>query len=138
MDKHASASDLRIYRSHDFNPLFVDAFANVSNDESVIKGDIHLNEKGFTLIEMLVVMLVISILLLITIPNVTKHNQNIQKKGCEGLINMVQAQITAYQMDHDGKTPSLGELESEGYIKKNLACPNGKSIVISNGKAQTQ
>jgi competence protein ComGC len=94
------------------------------------------NEKGFTLIEMLVVMLVISILLLITIPNVTKHNQSIQKKGCEGLINMVQAQITAYQMDHDGKTPNRAELESEGYIKKNLKCPNGKAIKISNGKAQ--
>lgn len=65
-----------------------------------------MNEKGFTLIEMLVVMLVISILLLITIPNVTKHNQSIQKKGCEGLKSMIQAQITAYEIDHDGKTPS--------------------------------
>ncbi|WP_077736492.1 competence type IV pilus major pilin ComGC [Bacillus sonorensis] len=86
---------------------------------------------------MLVVMLVVSILLLITIPNVTKHNQSIQKKGCEGLKNMIQAQITAYQMDHDGKTPSLSELESEGYVKKNVRCPNGKAIVISNGKVQS-
>lgn len=31
---------------------------------------------------------------------------------------MVQAQITAYQMDHDGKTPNRAELESEGYIKR--------------------
>ncbi|MEC1438773.1 competence type IV pilus major pilin ComGC [Bacillus sonorensis] len=97
-----------------------------------------MNEKGFTLIEMLVVMLVISILLLITIPNVTKHNQSIQKKGCEGLKSMIQAQITAYEIDHDGKTPSLGDLEPEGYIKKNLACPNGKPIVISNGSVQTR
>ncbi|KAA6482272.1 competence type IV pilus major pilin ComGC [Bacillus swezeyi] len=87
---------------------------------------------------MLVVMLVISILLLITIPNVTKHNQSIQKKGCEGLKNMIQAQITAYQMDHDGQTPSIGDLESEGYIKKNSTCPNGKAIVVSNGRAQTE
>ncbi len=49
---------------------------------------------------------------------------------------MVQAQITAYQMDHDGKTPSRADLESEGYVKKNLKCPNGKAIKISNGKAQ--
>ncbi len=51
---------------------------------------------------------------------------------------MIQAQITAYEIDHDGKTPSLGDLESEGYIKKNLACPNGKPIVISNGSVQTR
>ncbi len=50
---------------------------------------------------------------------------------------MIQAQITAYQMDHDGKTPSLSELESEGYVKKNVRCPNGKAIVISNGKVQS-
>ncbi len=47
------------------------------------------NEKGFTLIEMLIVLLVISVLLLITIPNVAKHNTNIQSKGCEGLVNIV-------------------------------------------------
>lgn len=44
------------------------------------------NEKGFTLIEMLIVLLVITVLLLITIPNVTKHNSSIQEKGCDGLI----------------------------------------------------
>ncbi|MDA1474854.1 competence type IV pilus major pilin ComGC [Bacillus changyiensis] len=96
------------------------------------------NEQGFTLIEMLVVMFVVSILLLITIPNVTKHNESIQKKGCDGLKNMVQAQITAYQIDHKGSTPSIGELRSKGYLKKNTTCPNGKKIVIMNGKAQTR
>lgn len=40
-----------------------------------------MNEKGFTLVEMLIVLFIISILLLITIPNVTKHNQTIQKRA---------------------------------------------------------
>ncbi|CAM5497046.1 competence protein ComG [Bacillus safensis FO-36b] [Bacillus safensis subsp. safensis] len=31
-----------------------------------------------------------------------------------------------------GKTPSLAELEKEGYVKKGLTCPNGKAIVIQN------
>ena len=74
------------------------------------------NEKGFTLIEMLIVLLVITVLLLITIPNVTKHNSSIQEKGCEGLINMVQAQVTSYQIDHK-KIPTLGELETGGYLR---------------------
>ena len=34
------------------------------------------NEKGFTLIEMMIVLLIISVLILITIPNVTKHSAN--------------------------------------------------------------
>ncbi|KAA6454821.1 prepilin-type N-terminal cleavage/methylation domain-containing protein [Bacillus atrophaeus] len=96
------------------------------------------NEKGFTLIEMLIVLFIISILLLITIPNVTKHNQSIQKKGCEGLQNMVKAQVTAFELDHDGKTPSLGDLQSEGYVKKNVTCPNGKQIIVTGGEVKVE
>lgn len=89
-----------------------------------------MNEKGFTLIEMLIVLLIISILLLITIPNVTKHNQSIQTKGCEGLVNMVQAQVSAYQMDNDGVIPTFQQLQDGQYVKEGIACPNGKNLAI--------
>ncbi|AFJ62677.1 MULTISPECIES: competence type IV pilus major pilin ComGC [Bacillus] len=96
------------------------------------------NQDGFTLIEMLIVLFIVSILLLITIPNVTKHNQSIQRKGCEGLQNMVKAQVTAYEIDHEGKMPDMNDLQSEGYIKKNTACPNGKQILISGGEVTVE
>lgn len=44
------------------------------------------NEKGFTLVEMLVVLLIISILILVTIPNVSKHFASIDEKGCDAYI----------------------------------------------------
>ncbi|CAM3676784.1 hypothetical protein GCM10009865_47380 [Aeromicrobium ponti] len=47
------------------------------------------NDKGFTLIEMMIVLLVISVLLIITIPNVTKHNSKINSKGCEAFIQLI-------------------------------------------------
>ncbi|MDQ0975873.1 prepilin-type N-terminal cleavage/methylation domain-containing protein [Neobacillus niacini] len=47
------------------------------------------NEKGFTLVEMMIVMLVISVLLIVTIPNVAKHNTNINTKGCEAYVNIM-------------------------------------------------
>lgn len=94
------------------------------------------NEKGFTLIEMLVVLFVITILLLMTIPNVTKHNKNIQTKGCNGLINMVQAQVSAFQMDHN-KLPTIDELVTNKYLNDQPSCPNGEKIVIdSEGKVK--
>ena len=92
------------------------------------------NEKGFTLIEMMIVLFVISILLLITIPNVTKNQSSITEKGCEGLVNMVQAQIQAYLIDH-GDTPTIEELVSKNYLEENPKCPNGSSVQIVNGKA---
>jgi competence protein ComGC len=93
-----------------------------------------MNDKGFTLIEMLIVLLVISILLIITIPNVTKHNSVINNKGCGAFVKMVEGQVQAYKMEHDGTIPTLDELMSEGYIKSRK-CPNGNEITIDqNGK----
>lgn len=47
------------------------------------------NEKGFTLVEMLVVLLIISILILVTIPNVSKHFATIDEKGCNAYILII-------------------------------------------------
>src|SRR5947199_2459646 len=92
------------------------------------------NEKGFTLIEMMIVMLIISVLLIITIPNITKHNSNINNKGCEAYVKMVQAQVQAYQMEKN-KIPTLTELQTAGYLNDVKGCPNGQQVAIdSDGK----
>ncbi|MFC7684725.1 competence type IV pilus major pilin ComGC [Ureibacillus sp. GCM10028918] len=93
------------------------------------------NEKGFTLIEMLIVLLIISVLILVTIPNVTKHFATIDNKGCEAYLQMVQGQVEAYKIDHN-TLPTLSQLKTEGYLtdEEETACPNGDLIEIeSNG-----
>lgn len=90
------------------------------------------NDKGFTLLEMMIVLLVISVLLIITIPNITKHNGNINKKGCEAFVKMVQAQVQAYEIEHKSIPTDVDTLAAEGYLDENeTACPNGDSILIS-------
>ena len=89
------------------------------------------NEKGFTLIEMMIVLLIISVLILITIPNVTKHSATIDDKGCDAYVTMVQGQVQAYKLDNK-EYPSLVELEGEGYIEAGAECPNGDAVVISD------
>jgi competence protein ComGC len=90
------------------------------------------NEKGFTLIEMMIVMLVISVLLMVTIPNVAKHNSNINNKGCDAYVKMVQAQVQAYEMDKN-EIPTLADLTTEGYLKTDAkGCPNGKTVTIES------
>ncbi|MFF2448607.1 competence type IV pilus major pilin ComGC [Neobacillus sp. NPDC058068] len=90
------------------------------------------NEKGFTLIEMMIVMLVISVLLIVTIPNVAKHNSNINNKGCQAYVKMVQAEVQAYEMDNNNKVPTLEDLEKSGYLKDKKGCPNGQEIAIDS------
>ncbi|WP_042458355.1 competence type IV pilus major pilin ComGC [Neobacillus dielmonensis] len=90
------------------------------------------SEQGFTLIEMMIVMLVISVILIITIPNVAQHNANINNKGCQAYVKMVQAQVQAYQMDKN-KIPTLDELKSAGYLNGDAtSCGNTKTIKIDS------
>ena len=97
------------------------------------------NEKGFTLIEMLIVLLIISVLVLITIPNVMKHFATVDKKGCEAYIKMVQSQVEAYKIDHNAY-PTIADLVAGEYIPAEEAkCPDGTPIVIeTNGNVKTQ
>ena len=74
-------------------------------------------QAGFTLIEMMIVLLVISVLLIITIPNVTKNNSTINNKGCEAFVRMVEGQVQAYRLDNDDKIPKLEDLAKEGYVE---------------------
>ena len=95
----------------------------------MMQGGVAVNEKGFTLIEMLIVLMVISVLLLVAIPNITKHNGMINDKGCEALVNTVQAQVKAYEMEHN-KIPTIQELLDGGYIKLDK-CPNVRANQIN-------
>jgi competence protein ComGC len=87
------------------------------------------SEKAFTLIEMMIVLLVISVLLFITIPNVTKQSNNINSKGCEAFVHMVEAEIEAYKIDHNKAPQDIDTLVEEDYLK-GTSCPNGGEVTI--------
>lgn len=96
------------------------------------------NTRGFTLVEMLVVMLIITVLLLLIIPNLTNQTNNVNDKGCDALVAVVQAQADAYYLEVGNYVASIEELESEGYIEANqMKCSNNKSLTISNGKVSS-
>lgn len=87
------------------------------------------NQKGFTLIEMMIVLMIISVLLIITVPNVTKHNQNINSKGCDAYVKMVQAQVQAYEIENQKLPTNIQVLIDEGYLTTGTAC-GGRELTI--------
>lgn len=90
------------------------------------------NERGFTLVEMLVVLLIISVLILITIPNVSKHFSSVDKKGCDAYIVMIQGQVEAYKLDENKYPANVEDLYKAGYIQEgNQTCPNGEKVTIT-------
>lgn len=90
------------------------------------------NQSGFTLIEMMVVLLIISVLILIAIPNVTKHSATIDQKGCQAYVKMVQGQVEAYRMELNA-VPTVQDLvDSEYLIADQITCPDGSALSIDS------
>lgn len=86
------------------------------------------SERGFTLIEMMIVLLIISVLLLIAVPNMMKSQDVVQSKSTQATVKLVQSQVAAYQMDNDGKLPeSLDVLLQQNYVD-NIKTPEGSEL----------
>lgn len=90
-----------------------------------------MHEKGFTLVEMLIVLLIITVLILLIIPNVTDNSEAVHDKGCKALKETVQAQVSAYQLEK-GKLPTtLDDLVKAGFISSDQKkCQNGKRLIL--------
>lgn len=89
------------------------------------------NQRGFTLIEMLIVMLIITVLIAIAIPNVSKQTSAVDEKGCKAFVQMVQGQVESYRMDEKA-VPTITDLVTGGYLKTGETdCPNGDTVDIS-------
>ena len=91
------------------------------------------------MLEMIVVILIVSILFLLTIPNVAKVMSSVENVGCEALTKVVDAAIIEFKLDYNEYPASLSELVTGGYLtEEQTRCSNGKAIVISDGHAYVQ
>lgn len=93
------------------------------------------NNKGFTLIEMLIVMVVISILLLLIIPNMASQSEDVNEKGCDALVTLVQAQADAYYLDTGNKANGINNLVDGNYLKTEQTSCGDSAITVTDGKA---
>ncbi|MDF2945714.1 MAG: competence protein ComG [Bacillales bacterium] len=95
-----------------------------------------MKKNGFTLVEMLVVLFIVSILILITVPNVTKHQSVIKTEGCKAYVKMVQTQVETYELEF-GVKPTITDLINNSYIPS-ATCPSGEALNIVDGNVQVQ
>ncbi|MDN4525305.1 competence type IV pilus major pilin ComGC [Fictibacillus fluitans] len=91
-----------------------------------------LNEDGFTLIEMMIVLLIISVLLMIALPSMAKNLGVAKDIGCKATIDLVQGQVGAYEAEKGETLNNLDDLVDD-YVDT-VKCPNGKALELRNGK----
>ncbi len=92
------------------------------------------NRKGFTLIELMIVIAIIGILAAMAIPNFKKARASARQKACYSNMRVIQGAVEMYNMDVSTMMETLnqGTLRNGKYIKAtaDLICPetsrNGK------------
>ncbi|HFI0632220.1 TPA: competence type IV pilus major pilin ComGC [Streptococcus suis] len=81
---------------------------------------IEMKVKAFTLVEMLVVLGIISLLLLLFVPNLSQQKDAIQKKGDAAVVKVVESQMELYELKHN-KEATVADLQAADYITKEQA-----------------
>ena len=98
--------------------------------KSILKNLNMKKEAAFTLIEMMIVLVIISILLLIAIPNLEQNRDIANDKGCKATVELIKAQKIAYEIENDHKLTDLEVLVSEEYVDT-LKCPKGDKVTLA-------
>ena len=93
-------------------------------------------KKGFTLLEMTIVVLVISVLFLLTVPNIQKTLGIVNTKGCKALEKVADSAILQYKLEYDEYPSSISDLVSAGLLSEDQTnCDGSHRLGISGGHA---
>lgn len=74
--------------------------------------------QGFTLLEMLVVLLIVTVLIILFIPNVTKQRSMISEKEKAGLTKVIETQVEMYYLENGNYPSDIATLSSHGYLSE--------------------
>lgn len=92
--------------------------------------------KGFTMLEMILVIAVLSALLILTVPNIQKVLGIVNRKGCDAQLKIVDTAILEYTIARGAEPQSIGDLIEEGLLNEGQRyCQNHDEIVLDGGQA---
>ena len=106
-----------------------------------------MKKNGFTLIEIIAVILILSLLIVLVVPNVQKTISNSKAKACDSIITSIEAAANGYvylktaivdsEIANNGYFEiELIELQKEGLLKVNLKNPYTNEIISNTTKVK--
>lgn len=96
-------------------------------------------QPAFTLLEMSIVLFIISLLILIILPNLAQQRQNANRIHRDAMVSVVQTQVDAYENETGASNVSLEQLRRHDYLTAaQVQRAKKEKITIVNGKAVRQ
>ncbi len=92
-----------------------------------------INRKGFTLVEIMIVVLIIGILMAIAVPNFIQARQTSRRNSCIANLKQIDSAKEQYAMEQKldtGATVTWANLVTT-YIKSQPSCPGGGTYTIA-------
>ena len=99
------------------------------------------SNKGFTLVEIMIVVAIIGLLAAIAIPNFVKAREASQKSACISNLKQIEGAIAVYAMENgkatadtvilDATDTTAGLFGDKGYIKTTPVCAAGGTYAIT-------
>ena len=78
----------------------------------------HTRDAGFTLLELIVVMLIIGVLAAMAVPAFTRHIRSAREAALKENLQTMRQAIDSYTVDKQKAPQALDELVTAGYLKK--------------------
>ncbi len=100
-------------------------------------------KKGFTLVEIMIVVAIIAILAAVAIPNFLKYRADARSQSCVSNMSSLKTAAESWRTNQNQPTavPNLSDLvgtESTKYIpKETIFCPEGGDYVIATAEGST-
>ncbi|QKG84849.1 prepilin-type N-terminal cleavage/methylation domain-containing protein [Kroppenstedtia pulmonis] len=95
------------------------------------------DQRGFTLIEMLVVLFVIGVIIAIALPNLKAAGESAQKRACDANRKLIGSQADNYYLDLGSYPKSVQQLKRRSYLRTIPKCPSkGKYAIRSSASVE--
>ena len=96
------------------------------------------NERGFTLVELMVVVTILAILASIAIPRFSDQKQKAEEMKTKADITILQNAVDMFYFDHGVYPDETSDLVSAGYLRENPVKNNGDTYDIGQDGIVTE
>lgn len=97
----------------------------------------HKDNRGFTLVELMVVVVIIGVLTAIAIPVYNASTEKAEAGACKANLRMIDSAIQQYKMNNDGNPPASIKEDLGDYFLDEPKCPSGGTYdIVSDGDGE--